>query len=382
MNKFTFLAAKIFLVFLLLTQPVYAERVNNLYTLSSLVDDTSDEQRSIAANQLLRKLLVRVSGTRKVLGKLPPNNFSADPKAYAKHPNFQVWSDFSSAQSFINQYSYTSMRKGNQRLEVIFDEVGVKQLLHRLGAPVWDANRPKVLFWIALENDKGRSLVTPRTHSFLSNVLAEQNAERGIPYQLPVKTIPRNMFSNIWNDHNDQVIAASDTYQPDAIAIGKIKLRGKKWQVEWQLFTGKSTVKHTSSATTLRRALQEGVSFTAEELSKRYASQTGQGAGTYKVMVTNVRHLQDYATLNNYLNGLSLTSKVRVVQSMDQSVLFEVSLRGGLDQLRANLTLDGRLKEESFIGLQKTAASPKQLEADQEEVVPEQADAYFHWQAN
>jgi len=143
------------------------------------------------------------------------------------------------------------------------------------------------------------------------------------------------------------------------------------------------SVWHNTTAVTLREALQKGVHFTAEELSRRYASQVGQGAGTYQVMVSNIKQIQDYAAISNYLNGLSLTSNVRVAQSMDQHILFELTLRGGLDQLKANLALDGRLKEESFFGLQQTNNYSQQTATDQpDKVLTEQADAYFRWQAN
>lgn len=395
LNKTVLLAGKLTLVLLLLLQPAFAEKVENLYTLSSLVKDTSDEERATAANQLLYKLLVRVSGTEKVLEKLPPKDFSKDPEAYAEHPDYSTWSALSSAQQLINQYSYTTSSElltlpsgeqvaSPQQLELAFDEAGVKQLLRRMQASVWDANRPKVLYWVALESKNGRTLITPASNAPLTKVLIEQNQVRGIPYQLPeFSKYPASdtLFSDIWGGFSQQIIAASDPYHPDAIAVGKIKASGSNWQVEWQLFTGMGSIRHTTSVKTLRQALDEGVSFTAEELSSRYASQAGQGAGTYKVMVSNVRQVQDYASLNNYLNGLSLTSKVRVVQSTDQRILFEISLRGGLDQLRANLALDGRLKEESFFGLQQATNITKQaVNTELEQEPAEQADAYFRWQ--
>lgn len=55
------LLSLIFLMALLLGQQAQAKRLVNLYTLSSQVADTSDEQRAVVANVLLRELLVRVS---------------------------------------------------------------------------------------------------------------------------------------------------------------------------------------------------------------------------------------------------------------------------------------------------------------------------------
>lgn len=387
LNKIALLViVKFFLLCLLLTPQAYAERVENLYTLTGLVTDTSDEQRVIAANLLLRRLLVRVSGTHKVLAALPPEGFIETPGNYVEHPQYENWIKTSSAQELINQYSYLAHTEPTQQqLELTFDEAGVKRLLRHLKAPVWDTDRPKVLFWVALESKNGRTLITPASNEPLSQVLANQNKERGIPFLLPdFSTYPASdtLFSDIWGGFSQQIIDASSAYQPDAIVVGKIKAAGRNWQVEWQLLTGANSVNHSVSTATLREALQEGVSFTAEELSSRYASQSGQGAGTYRVMVDNIDKIQDYASINSYLNGLSLTSQVRVVQSVDQRVLYELTLRGGLDQLRANLALDGRLKEESFVGLQQTASFSKQpINTEPMRTPARQADAYFRWQA-
>ena len=406
LKKNALILGKLLLATLFFAQPVYAERLTNLYTLSSLVADTSDEQRALVANELLKKLLVKVSGTVDVLEKMPPDDFSnhllnQKNKAelldkYGEHPDFDLWTDLASAQQLINQFSYTASNEPvtlssgetvrGQRLELTFDEAGVRKLLRRLRTQIWDANRPKVLFWVALESRNGRTLITQKSNAPLSKVLIDQSEERGIPYQLPDFTVypaTETLFSDIWGGFSQQIIAASEPYEPDAVAVGKIRASGSSWQVEWRLFTGMGSVWHNTTAVTLREALQKGVHFTAEELSRRYASQVGQGAGTYQVMVSNIKQIQDYAAISNYLNGLSLTSNVRVAQSMDQHILFELTLRGGLDQLKANLALDGRLKEESFFGLQQTNNYSQQTATDQpDKVLTEQADAYFRWQAN
>lgn len=392
--KTPLLLSKLFLVILLLSQTVYAARLTNLYTLNSLVSDTSDEQRAAVANTLLRELLVRVSGTERVLEKMPPTDFITAPDVFAKHPNFKLWTDLTSAQRLINQYSYnassellmteTGEKVSAQQLELTFDEGGVKQLLQQLQAPIWDINRPNVLFWVALEGRGGRTLITPASNQPLSNVLISQSSKRGIPYLLPDFTlhpVADSLFSDIWGGFTQQITAASAPYQPDAILVGKIRASGNQWRVEWQLMVGSTNIKHTVSVATLRDVLQEGVNFAAEKLSSRYASHAIQNTGTYKIMVDNVAKVQDYAAIMNNFNRLSLTSNVRVVQSTHQQVLFEMTLRGGLDQLRANLTLDSRLKEASFLGLQQATNDPAAALQNNNATV-EQADAYFYWQSN
>jgi len=255
LKKNALILGKLLLATLFFAQPVYAERLTNLYTLSSLVADTSDEQRALVANELLKKLLVKVSGTVDVLEKMPPDDFSnhllnQKNKAelldkYGEHPDFDLWIDLTSAQQLINQFSYTASNEPvtlssgetvrGQRLELTFDEAGVRKLLRRLRTQIWDANRPKVLFWVALESRNGRTLITQKSNAPLSKVLIDQSEERGIPYQLPDFTVypaTETLFSDIWGGFSQQIIAASEPYEPDAVAVGKIRASGSSWQVE------------------------------------------------------------------------------------------------------------------------------------------------------
>lgn len=388
-------ATKILLVYLLLLQPSYADKVQGLYNLSTPVANTSDTTRATAANQLLQQLLVRASGTAKVLEKMPPEDFAANPEDYKDDPRYGVWQELMNAQQLITQFSYKASNElltldsGDQvraqLLELEFDPAGVSQLLRRLESPVWDINRPKTLFWIALEGRQGRYLVSRKSNQPLSDALMARASQRGIPVALPdpdVHSYPATLLSDIWGGFAREILEASQDYKPDAVAVARIQPSGNTWVVEWQLFTGFDSPRHRAAVATLGEALDEGVNFAAEELSSRYASQPGESAGTYRVRVSNVQSVSDYAELTRYLNALSLTSQVRVVQAQGQQLLLELGLRGGLSQFRANLALDGRMKEEPFMGLQQnrnigdaaSSTTPNQLTG--------QVDAYFRWQSN
>ncbi|WP_072326255.1 DUF2066 domain-containing protein [Marinospirillum alkaliphilum] len=394
LTQILLLAGKTLLLTLLLLQPALAERVEGLYTLRGLVPDSSDATRAKAANQMLQELLVRVSGTRKVLEKMPPEDFLVEPGAFRDHPQRALWQALSNAQTLVNQFSYSSsnelimLENGNQvraqQLELEFDAAGVNQLLRRMEAPVWDINRPRTLFWIALEGRQGRYLVSPQSNEPLSDALKAHAVRRGIPMVLPDSEqhpFPPTLLSDVWGGFGQQILESSAPYRPDAVVVARIQPAGNNWSVQWQLFTGMDSVWHRSSAATLGAVLNDGVDFAAEELSRRYASQPGQGAGRYRILVSDVKQARDYAELMRYLNALSLTSQVRVVQANGQQLLLEVTLRGGLDQLRANLALDGRLTEASFLGLQQLSSSfDPGRENQQQERATGQVDAYLRWQ--
>lgn len=393
--KSTFLlTGKTLLLGLLLAmQPVHAERVEGLYTVRTLVPDASDATRAATANKALVELLVRVSGTRQVLEKMPPDEFVASPAAFQDHPQRSLWRELQSAQTLVTQFSYgntsevLTLETGDQvraqLLELEFDPAGVNRLLRRLEAPVWDVSRPRTLFWVALEGRQGRYLISSESNQPLSDALLARSRVRGVPVVVPDPArnpYPSFLMSDVWNGVTARILEASQTYRPDAIVVARIFPEGGQWLAEWQLFTGMDSIQQRSSADTLGGILEAGVDFAAEALSQRYASQPGQDSGRYRISVANIVRATDYAALTRYLNGLSLTSQVRVRQVNEQQLLLELTLQGGLDQLRANLALDGRLHEESFIGLQQLHGL-----GDVGRTLPVTTaggvDAYFRWQA-
>lgn len=381
------------LALLLALQPVHAERVEGMHTVRTLVPDASDETRAETANQALMELLVRVSGTRQVLEKWPPDEFVTSPDAFQDHPQRGLWRELRSAQTLVTQFSYgntnelLTLESGDQvraqLLELEFDPAGVNRLLRRLEAPVWDISRPRTLFWVALEGRQGRYLISSQSNQPLSDTLLARSRVRGVPAVVPDPArnpYPSFLMSDVWNGVTARILEASQPYRPDAIVVGRIFPEGGQWLAEWQLFTGMDSMQQRSSADTLGGILEVGVDFAAEALSQRYASHPGQEAGRYRISVSNIARAADYAALTRYLNGLSLTSQVRVQQVNEQQLLLELTLQGGLDQLRANLALDGRLHEESFIGLQQLHSLGDSVRTPSVTTAGA-VDAYFRWQA-
>ena len=410
-------------ILLLGSQPLYADRVSNLYTLQALVPDTRDSTRAEAANEMLKRLLVRVSGTRAVLEKMPPEEFFEAHKALneaqtsaereearnayqalADEEDLQLWEELTNAQRWVSQFGYQASneliqnQEGEQvraqRLELDFDPDGINRLLRRMQAPVWDASRPSTLFLIALQGRQGRYLVSPSSNQTLSDLLEELATERGVPLMLPNEEenpLPSRLLSDIWGGFSREVLEASQAYQPDAVAVGRIYPSSGTWAVNWQVFTGLDSVRHNTEAATLGEALTSGVNFVAESLSERYASSPDQGAGSYRLAISDTHRIADYAAMMSYLNDLSLTTGVEVLRVEKDQLLLQVDLRGGMDQLRANLKLDGRLEEVSFYSLQQASEQALRLQAEAQDTDADaaddpaffrQVDAWFKWQAN
>lgn len=352
------------LISLIFALPALAAKVENLYTLSAQVADTSDEERELATEKLFRQLIVKVSGSQLSLTRLPPEDFTSEAANYESSPNFQLWQSLPNPSQLVNQFNYTSSGQGQaQELTLSFDATGVNKYIARLNLPLWGENRPKIMFWVAVESRNGRYLVTPGVNQPLSQVLVNQNELRGLPFSLPNLAAgqeSQRLINALWANDHSELLQASQAYQADAVLLGKIRDSGSRsWQVDWQLLHNNQVFSQRINASNLRQALVAGSNFAAEELASRYASSPSQTKSEYFIQVTGISKAQDLAGVQNYLTSLSLTQDLALVEAEKERLVFRLVLQGGLQQFKANLRLDKRLQEEAISNSAATGHLPR-----------------------
>src|SRR5689334_11384671 len=121
-------------VLLAATVPALAVPVRGLYEASVAVRNQSAEAREPVLQQAFQTVLVRVTGTR----ALPQAALDLVPRA----------------SSFVQGYGYESTGTGRDlRLRAQFDARAIESTLRAAGLPVWGANRPSHIAWIALRDD-------------------------------------------------------------------------------------------------------------------------------------------------------------------------------------------------------------------------------------
>ncbi|ODC03592.1 hypothetical protein BFW38_08590 [Terasakiispira papahanaumokuakeensis] len=328
-----------------------AEQVDHLYRLSALVSDTGEATRQAAARDMLARLLVRVSGTERTL----------------ERDGLETRLD--EAERWVTQFRYEStnalIKNANgaqtlaQRLTLEFDPAGVTSILRDLKAPIWGDNRPAVLIWAALEGKQGRYLISDETNPALQKVLQREAHERGLPMVVPGSGKPRPALSDVWGQFADQVQRSSSSYHPDAVVLARIQPRsGGGWQGRWTLATGMDQIVFTPSGQNIGQVLRTGVDMVTEALADRYAARSvDTQQGPFKMLVSGVTTLEDYAQFEQYLTSLAMVDRLNIERVNGGRLLVSVNLRGQADQLKANLKLDGRLKREPFLSLSRNESS-------------------------
>ncbi len=299
-----------------------AARVTDLYAASGVLPAESESPLADAFNEALGKVLVKVTGRRD-----------------AAAPDYLV-TLFPDPAQLVQQYR----REDRETIWARFDRNAIKRVLDGAGQPVWGADRPVILVWLALDAGRGRRSILRaesaadalpiRTDEALTFdmeqldeariVIVEAAEARGMPVLLPLvdaEDLSRLSFAELWGDFGDPVMAASARYGADAVLIGRA--RGQR--VRWTLLQGDERIDWQGS-------LADGPNATADWLGGRLATYA-DSAGKIRLSVAGVNSLEDYGVLTSYLNSIAVVESFEVSRVNGDHIEFEVTVRGDSDRL-------------------------------------------------
>jgi hypothetical protein len=293
----------------------------DLYSETVEVQGKDYQARLNGYKQALAQVLVRTTGRRDI---------AAEPALAG------VLDD---ANRLVLQYQFLE----DGRLLVSFDGDAIEQLLARHGLPLWSRERPRTLVWLAMDNGAGaRTLVGGEQAVQARDFLQELAQQRGLPLIFPIMdgvdmaAVP---FSEIWGGFNDEVMEASNRYQPDAVLIGRALRDGTgRWAVRWNLQFAGQVVEFAG-------AIEDGVQVSADWFARQFSVTPGSGPGLVRVIVSGIDGIDQYAKVQEYLGGLSMVDRVDVLQAGAQSMVFSLSLRSGMEVLHKAMALNRMLVE-------------------------------------
>lgn len=294
--------------------------VTDLYAAAVAVPDRDDETRAAAFRDALAAVLVKVSGDRRVAGQ---------PEAYDV---LEV------APLLVQQYRYTD----DGELWTKFDGAALEQAMRQSGLPVWGADRPAVLLWLAVDWGGGRrGVVSAADDNELRRAIERVASSRGLPLVLPLfDSTDRDLmsFSDLWGGFSDKVDAASARYDADIRLVGRASRgAGSRLFVRWRLDLGGVEEQWEGG-------LSAGLHRAADELAQRFATRGAALATRTTLSVTGIDSLDDYGRASSYLESLSIVDGLDVRRVSGNTVEFAVRLQGDEAQLLRIVDL-GRVLE-------------------------------------
>jgi len=232
-------------------------------------------------------------------------------------------------------------------LIVRFDASNVEAALVRLEQPVWGAERPVTLVWLAVDSGLGqRELLSadPQVgapESELTATLAELRAElaavaaeRGLLLTLPlldIEDMTTLSFADVWGGFRDRIERASERYAADDIVVGQLRATGFGPVLRWTLLKGGREIGLPG------QTVREGIDALADLYAAEFS--TIGRASAANVTILGVRTLDDYGRVMRYMESLSVLESVVPEEMDDGSLRLRVAARGGESALRRVLGL-------------------------------------------
>jgi len=352
--------ATFLLVMSLLAWPVSAATVLGLYSVEVPVASSQPKDLAKGYSAGLGRVFVRVSGARDVLSQEGVQALLDD------------------AESLLLSYQYLRSEENGNRLQMAFGAVGVNKALASVDAPVWGANRPLTLAWVAVESGGSRTLLHQQESSGASSpwldAFARAAEDRGLPIALPPEKFAgrRELMSDIWGQFTSNVRAASGELSHDLIALVRISRSGGEWRAGW-VFDGMALEGPEQSLTASSpQALADAViGQWADAFAERYAvdgSDVGESPQV-DIVLHGIGGLEAYAQANRVLKNLSPVQSAGATATRDSRVTLRVAFSGEIEQLKRYIALDPRL-------VPLSEAEVSQLPAEQGKAGSEQSEQH------
>ncbi|MBY6105428.1 DUF2066 domain-containing protein [Ferrimonas balearica] len=326
-----------FLLSLLLCLPMtaMAAQVTDLYRGEVPVASRSNADQKAAIADALAQVLVRVTGDATI----------------ASRPEAQPL--LRQANNMLLSYGYQG--GSPLTLEVSFDGQRINQQLQAARLPVWGAQRPETLMWLAMDDaEEGRILLSDTTEQTAQ--LQDDAKQRGLPLTMPLLDLEDSMavsINDVWGNFVGPIATASTRYSPDFFVSGRVSNQGEQWRYQMSLYAPKAEsefglhralVQRNGTADSREAALSAMMADLAAYYAGRYAAVAGEGGGETQLVFEIEGNITQLVALERYLRSLAPVQDLTIHSVMGRTITFEVELIGGMNELDQLLSLESRVQ--------------------------------------
>ena len=344
------------------------EPVPWLYDVQIPVASQTEDERQRATRRALTEVLARLTGTAP---PLTPDEIAA---ALAAPAHYVLRYQFASAEQPETGNAAATKDPDNEArqtgllLDVRFDPEAVLTLLRDAKQPIWGANRPTVLVWLAVRGDGRDDLVA----SGPAAALDRRARQRGVATAWPLLDLRDREVgtATIWGFFWEAIEAASRRYRPDLLLVGRAALGQGGWWTDWELreparfnsaafqagqagqaghatqdtsdARGRLNARFRHQAATLEQAARAVIDDVADTLAARFAVHGGY-TRNFQATVHGVRTVRDYASLFDHLNAQEYIDRVDMLAAAPRALDIRLLTRSDVAQLAQLLAQDERL---------------------------------------
>lgn len=318
-----------------------AEVIADLYEVRVPVASQGQRELGTAAREGLAELLVRLSGN---------SDAPSEPGLRTALGN---------AQRYLEQYRYDrQVPTGDEppatewAAVLKFAREPVDQLLRAAGLPVWSANRPVLMVWLARDEGGTPNIVNEASHPELVAELRAHARRRGVILRFPLldlDDLATISAEDVWRLDGLALQEATARYPVDAVLGGRAtEVSDGRWLGSWRLAVDEERHAFDVEGDSRDAWLGKAVDQVATALAAHYVAPAGSGAAATQLLLelSGVRDFRAYAEALQFLQRLDQVRDLQVLEVRGDRLLLSLQASAGQQPLQRLLGLDSRLQPE------------------------------------
>lgn len=327
----------------------HAGIVSGLYEARVAVADQSPDARRAALQQAFAAVLVRITGERALSG--PLMLLSSNASQYLQQYRYEQAAAMPGVPTApaTNSAALQTAVVPALQLWARFDSKVVNRAVQDAHAPLWGAERPITMVWLALQDSASGRILTATDTSVVMQGLSAAASARGINLVFPQMDGPDHAavaIADVSGVVKDHIRQASARYKPDAILVGDLyPSNATQFAARWQLWLGPQEFTWVTGSADETSVAADGVHVAVDRFAERLAIAPDAGdLDGVSLQVDGISTLDAYARVLAYLGGLTPVRAVHVQKVEHDSLYLSIDAHGSLDNLQEAMVLGGALQ--------------------------------------
>lgn len=318
----------------------------SLYSVVVPLNPRDSDARNSAYRAALAEVLVRVTGSTGVA------------------ESGEIMSLFPNPARFVMQ----TRPAPDDSLDVSLNGAAIERVLRQAGAPVWAADRPLTLVWLAVDWGRGQRQIIGADEQdqppgaarsidrnrLLRGRVQEVATRRGVPVAFPLldaEDLESVGFSDIWGGFDDKLLGASRRYEATSVLVGRIRPNTRQPQ-RWSWYLNGQRLDWGGEP-------EEAIDLLADSLAARYAISGDQPAEKIHLTISGIDSVRAYGQVQRHMESLRVIDKLMIDTVAADRITYEIEIQGGVERLDKALALSGMLIPVEPTGV--IAADPRRL---------------------
>lgn len=320
----------IVLLVTLLTPWVYGSTETDLYRATVSVSDYSDGERLRAIRDGLAQVLVKITGSSKVIVEPEVRQFLLDSPG--------ILLDFSYAKT-------TSLEQADApelALALNYSATSINEFIRSQQLPIWPVNREPVLVWVVFQDSEGSyTFASQDTRSDIYQPLAAVAHRRGLPFSFPLLDLEDQLAlkpDSAWLLDEAAIASASNRYSVHQWLVVRLyQTSGGNWRGAALLGAEQNSQLLNAQGDQLEGVINSLIDQATDRIASQANYVPQHQSSLLTLTVSGVGTMEDYRGIMDTLKNLSMVRETQVLRVMDDSLTLTVALEGESAQLAEQL---------------------------------------------